>query len=157
CATSADCPNGIGCSMGFCRCAADADCNTSAVGGGFACRAPIAGTPGTANTCQAVYTGTRAGVRVFGDVADRWVSSRPLSNEHTYAVTNVDDDGTIPRPSLTRRNWEQTGLNNFRMNVQGQLRPSDAPDVTARPGGTAMCMSGGVTLSTQICNRGTAP
>src|SRR5262249_23655421 len=150
-------PNGIGCDTGFCRCAADVDCNTATVGGGFACRAPLAGTAGTGNTCQAVYTGTRSGVRVFGDVNDRWVSSRPRWNEHTYSVTNVNDDGTIPRTSQTRRNWEQMGLNNFRMNVQGQLKPSDAPDVTARGGGTAMCAPGGVTLTTQVCNRGTAP
>ena len=157
CATAADCPNAVGCDSGFCRCTADADCNTAAVGGGFACRPPLAGTAGTGNTCQAVFSGTRSGVRVFGDVADRWVSSRPTWNEHTYSVTNVNDDGTIPRTSQVRRNWEQMGLNNFRMNVQGHQRPDDAPDVTARGNGSIMCSASGVTLTTQVCNRGTAP
>jgi len=156
CMTAAECPNGVPCDTGFCRCTQDAQCNTAAVGGGFVCL-PAPGVAGTGNTCQAAYTGTRSGIRVFGDVADRWVGSRPLWNQHAYAVTNVNDDGTIPRTSQAKRNWEQQGLNNFRMNVQGALAPSSAPDATARGGGTAMCSPGAVTLSTEVCNRGTAP
>jgi len=155
CQAAADCPNGIACDVGFCRCTADADCNTTAMGGGFVCRPPTAGTGG--NTCQASNTGRRTGVRVFGDVLDRWVASRPLWNQHAYSVTNVDDYGTIPRTSATKRNWEQPGLNNFRMNVQGELAPELAPDATSQANITASCSASGVVLQTTVCNRGTAP
>jgi len=159
CSSSTDCPNGIGCDQGYCRCTTDANCNTQSVGGGFVCRPKTAGVPGTGNTCQAAFTGKRTGIRVFGDVADRWVASRPLWNQHTYSITNVDDKGNIPRTSQWMRNWEQAGLNNFRMNVQGKLSASAAGDVTAQGGskGTAVCQGNMVQLSTTVCNRGTAP
>lgn len=159
CTTSADCPNAIGCNQGYCRCTGDADCNTQSVGGGFVCRAPTAGVPGTANTCQAAFTGKRTGIRVFGDGADRWVASRPLWSQHTYSITSVDDKGIIPKTSQWARNWDVAGLNNFRMNVQGKVSPSAAGDVTAQGGskGTGVCQGNMVQLSTSICNRGTAP
>lgn len=158
CTASTDCPNGIGCDQGYCRCTADTQCNTASVGGGFVCKPPIAGVPGTGNTCQAAFTGKRTGIRVFGDVADRWVASRPLWNQHTYSITNTDDKGGIPRTSQWQRNWDVPGNNNFRMNVQGKLSSSAAGDVTAPNNkGTAVCQGSTVQLSTSICNRGTAP
>ena len=159
CAGNTDCPNGIGCSQGYCRCTADTECNTQSVGGGFVCRAPMAGVPGTGNTCQAAFTGKRTGIRVFGDVADRWVASRPLWNQHTYSITNADDKGNIPKTSQWLRNWEQPSLNNFRMNVQGKLGASAVGDVTAQGGskGSGVCQGNMVQLSTTVCNRGTAP
>lgn len=158
CSSSAECPNGIGCTEGYCRCTADAQCNTSSVGGGFVCRAPGTGVPGTGNTCQAAYTGLRTGIRVFGDVADRWVASRPLWNQHTYSITSVDDKGNIARTSEWQRNWDVPGYNNFRMNVQGKLSASSAGDVTSpNAQGSGTCEGGGVRLTTQLCNRGTAP
>ena len=90
------------------------------------------------------------GIRVFGDVADRWVSSRPLWNEHTYSVTNVGDDGTIPRTSARLRNWEQPGLNNFHQNVQGTLSPQSTPDLTVRADADAVCRDTGITLTAKI-------
>lgn len=159
CTSSAECPNGIGCDQGYCRCASDTDCNTASVGGGFVCRAPAASVPGAGNTCQAAFTGKRTGIRVFGDVADRWVASRPLWSQHTYSITSVDDKGVIARTSQWSRNWDVPGLNNFRMNVQGKVNPSAAGDVTAQ-GGTrsgAVCQGNMVQLTTSVCNRGTAP
>jgi len=37
-------------------------------------------------------------------------------NQHSYHVTNIEEDGTIPQHELP--NWKQTGLNNFRQNKQ---------------------------------------
>jgi len=45
---------------------------------------------------------TLSGIFIFGDAQSRWVGARPVWNQHTYHVTNVNDDGTIPaheRPS----------------------------------------------------------
>lgn len=157
CMAATDCPNAMPCDNGFCRCTGDMQCNTSASGGGFVCRAPAMGLPGAGNTCQAAFQGKRSGIRVFGDGLDRWVASRPLWNQHAYAVTNVNDDGTIPQTASMQRNWEAMGLNNFRQNVQGKLSPTSSPDLTSRAAGTGTCDGGMVTLSTQVCNRGSAP
>jgi hypothetical protein len=158
CLASTDCPNGLPCDAGFCRCTSDDGCNTAAVGGGFRCLAPPAGVGGTGNTCRAAFTRKRSGVRVFGDVLDRWASSRPIWNQHAYSVTNVEDDGTIPRTSMARPNWDVAGLNNFRMNVQGTPSPQAAPDVTARGAPlSGPCGDLGMTLLVNVCNRGAAP
>jgi hypothetical protein len=62
--------------------------------------------------------GTRGptGIAVIGDVSSNWVRTRRIWNQHTYHVTNVNEDGSIPSPE--RRNWTVPGLNNFRQNVQ---------------------------------------
>lgn len=159
CTGATDCPNAMPCDSGFCRCSGDAQCNVSASGGGFVCLAAPSGVPGTGKTCQAAHTNNRTGIRVFGDGLDRWVASRPMWNQHAYSITNVSDDGAIPRTSSMASNWEQPGLNNFRLNVQGKLGPSSVPDATAKGGGSAsaQCADGKVTLSTSVCNRGSAP
>jgi len=59
---------------------------------------------------------SQAGVRVFGDTAGSWVRTRRVWNEHAYHITNVNEDGTIPKPELP--NWIQPGLDNFRQNKQ---------------------------------------
>ncbi|PRQ05882.1 FG-GAP repeat protein [Enhygromyxa salina] len=53
-------------------------------------------------------------VQVIRDVEDRWIQARRIWNQHTYHVTNVREDGTIPQ-------WEQPNwatLNTFRTNAQ---------------------------------------
>lgn len=59
---------------------------------------------------------SQAGVRVFGDTAGSWVRTRRVWNEHAYHITNVNEDGTIPKNELA--NWTQPGLDNFRQNKQ---------------------------------------
>ncbi len=59
------------------------------------------------------YCSTR-GVRVFGD--PRWVRTRRIWNQHDYHVTNINEDGTVPRHETP--NWLMPNLNNFRQNVQ---------------------------------------
>jgi len=92
------------------------------------------------------------GVKVFGDISNRWVGTRQLWNQHAYSVTNVCDGrdvadmenatcdanenvyGNIPSSQIT--NWTQKTragegdvpfLNNFRQNIQGEGR-FDAAD-----------------------------
>jgi hypothetical protein len=101
---------------------------------------------------------TGYGIVVLKDVLDRWAASRPVWNQHAYAVTHVTDTGGIPRTSAVERNWSTTGLNNFRQNVQGRLQGDGKPDLTA--GGTVgrvECDGTLANVQARICNRGTLP
>jgi hypothetical protein len=102
---------------------------------------------------------TSSGFEVLADPLDRWVSSRPIWNQHAYSVTNVGDRGEIPRSSLMKRNWEQPGLNNFRQNVQGALGKTSLAGFTVELTDlSSICMqSGAVPLTAKVCNRGTNP
>ena len=53
-------------------------------------------------------------VQVIRDVKDRWIQARRIWNQHTYHVTNVREDATIPQTE--QHSWEQ--LNTFRTNSQ---------------------------------------
>jgi len=67
------------------------------------------------------------GVRAFGDPSNKWMKTRRVWNQHTYHVTNVGQDGTIPATEVN--NWLTPGLNNYRMNAQG-AGAFNAPDLT---------------------------
>jgi hypothetical protein len=71
--------------------------------------------------------GPQRGVYVYG--ADNWVATRKIWNQHTYHITNVNPDGTIPAVELN--NWQQAGLNNYRLNTfaPGEPQPLSAPDL----------------------------
>jgi len=101
------------------------------------------------------------GIVVLRDAEDRWAASRPIWNQHAYAITHVLDDGTIPRSSDVRMNWRIEGLNNFRQNVQGDLSALGIPDLTAAEGGDPRevdCEPAGFgVLEARICNRGLLP
>jgi hypothetical protein len=61
-----------------------------------------------------MFGGASPTVQVIRDKMDRWIQARRIWNEHTYHVTNVREDGTIPQfeqPAWTR-------LNTFRTNAQ---------------------------------------
>ena len=53
-------------------------------------------------------------VQVIRDREDRWIQARRIWNQHTYHVTNVREDGTIPQ--FERPSWKF--LNTFRTNAQ---------------------------------------
>ncbi len=53
-------------------------------------------------------------VQVFRDIEDRWIQARRIWNQHSYHVTNVREDGTIPSPEPAH--WSD--LNTFRTNAQ---------------------------------------
>jgi hypothetical protein len=53
-------------------------------------------------------------VQVIRDVEERWVPARRIWNQHTYHVTNVREDSTIPPQELPH--WKY--LNTFRTQAQ---------------------------------------
>lgn len=53
-------------------------------------------------------------LQVFGDAEDRWIPARRIWNQHTYHVTNVREDGTIPQ--FEPPHWQD--LNTFRAQAQ---------------------------------------
>ena len=59
--------------------------------------------------------GLQRGLRVFGDVQDNWVATRPIWNQHSYHITNVTPSGGIPYPETP--SWLHTGT--YRTNQQG--------------------------------------
>lgn len=151
CDADADCPSGTGCAGGLCRCEASAECGDAR---SYACAAPIDGSAALGNVCRASFTEEIVGIRVYQDASDRWVSSRRIWNQHAYFVTNVDEDGTVPRTSMMRRNWSTPGLNDFRRNVQGDLVPLAGPDLTI---GRGACAASTAVLTAEVCNRGAEP
>jgi hypothetical protein len=160
CASDADCAGATRCGrdqrsdgVGRCRCTADADC-----GDGFACRDPIAGASPAGKVCRASHAPTAStGVHVLADAADRWISARPIWNQHAFSVTNVDPAGKVPRTSQWLRNWTQPGLDNFRANVAlDPTAPRALPDVTIRQA-QVTCDPTGPTVTAEICNRGNQP
>lgn len=70
--------------------------------------------------------GTQSGLLVLGEAADRWASARPLWNQHTYHVTNVEDGGSIPRQETA--GWQTR--NTYRQNRTVGANPSAAPDLS---------------------------
>lgn len=73
-----------------------------------------------------VPSDTGQAIKVFQDTADNWVRTRRIWNQHTYHVTNINEDGTVPVGEMP--NWLNGRLNNFRQNVQpGGL--FDAPNL----------------------------
>ncbi len=161
CLANSDCVSGI-CDNGLCRCTTSADCCgdkdvTKCEDFGTKCAVPPAGTPGNGNTCRANHPHGVQGIRVFSDAADRWVRSRTIWNQYSYAVTNVNEDGTIPKTSAWLNNWTQPGLNNFRQNVPGTQNATDIGDLTSQVTASYVCDNGTAILKSPICNRGTAP
>ena len=65
-----------------------------------------------------------ATVRVFSEVDGLWVAARRIWNQHTYHVTNVGEDGSIPLEET--RHWIR--VNTFRTNVQIENGVICAPD-----------------------------
>ncbi|MEM7159629.1 MAG: VCBS repeat-containing protein [Myxococcota bacterium] len=53
-------------------------------------------------------------VQVIRDAEDRWIQARRIWNQHTYHVTNVREDGTIPE--VEPPSWRL--LNTYRTNAQ---------------------------------------
>jgi hypothetical protein len=171
CLANSDCVSN-NCNMGFCRCTTDLDCGNDFKQdpvhprneGGLVCTAPLAGTAGTGNVCRMQHPNPDGaqreedlnGIKVYRDAHDRWASSRPLWNQHAYNVTNINDDGKVPRTSLWKPNYLQKGLNNFRQNVQGAASANELADITGVMDKTNVCQNvkGSIELHANVCNRG---
>ena len=61
-----------------------------------------------------ISSATSPTVQAIRDVEDRWIQARRIWNQHTYHVTNVREDGTIPQ--VESPHWEL--FNTFRTNIQ---------------------------------------
>ena len=73
------------------------------------------------------FWGSQTGIFVIGDLNDTWVSTRQIWNQHSYHITNINDDGSIP---VKEQNSWQTH-NTYRLNLQTNYSPLAAPDLTA--------------------------
>ena len=173
CAANEDCISGS-CVEGYCRCTTNAECGNEWVmdpanwndkPSGMACVPPKAGTPGTGNVCRALFGNITtipeankwfAGVKVYRDKLDRWASSRPMWNQHAYSITNINDDGTVPKTSEWLQNFSDPTLNNYRQNRQGATS-QDLADITGALDAANACVltpDGQVKFKGRICNRG---
>ncbi|MFA9471994.1 MAG: FG-GAP repeat domain-containing protein, partial [Deltaproteobacteria bacterium] len=93
----------------------------------------------------------RGGIEIWEDADNNWVRTRRIWNQHTYSVTNVTEDGQIPR--VPEPNWTRSRLNNFRQNVQpGGL--FDAPDFVVREISRLDCDESQFTLALVVGNDG---
>lgn len=72
-------------------------------------------TPGCPNYTQ--DESLRHGVFVYGDADDRWVRTRRVWNQHSYHITNVGVDGSIPANEPS--SWGPAGFNNYRVSAPG--------------------------------------
>ena len=101
---------------------------------------------------RAPASGGPRGITVFGDAGNNWVRTRRIWNQHAYSVTNVTEDGQIPRDP--EPNWRNTRLNNFRQNVQpGGL--FDAADLQVTAIELGECVASGVLrIAVTVTNRG---
>lgn len=91
------------------------------------------------------------GIEVWEDADNNWVRTRRIWNQHGYSVTNVTEDGQIPRQP--EPNWMSSRLNNFRQNVQpGGL--FDAPDFVVRQIFRTACNDTQYTLAIVVGNDG---
>lgn len=158
CETGADCASAK-CDSGFCRCADDTQCCAAGNAAvcleeGYKCAPPPAGTPGSGNTCRAAHPHGVSGIRVYSDANDKWVNSRMIWNQHGYAITHINEDGTVPKTSDWKNNWDVLGLNNFRQNVPGNANGTATGDATSGASSTYVCDGTGASLVAPICNRG---
>ena len=80
------------------------------------------------------YSGPEQGITVIGDLDESWMPGRPIWNQHSYDITHINDDGTVPASPST--NW--LSYNNFR-----------SGDLAAASGGA---MSDATPQLVEICN-----
>ncbi|MDI3283294.1 VCBS repeat-containing protein [Polyangium sp. 15x6] len=114
--------------------------------------------PATDPIFPAATSQNNHGILILRDEQERWAASRPVWNQHAYAVTHVGNHGEIPKTSSVAINWKDATLNNFRQNVQGDLEALGQPDLTAGGDvGAVKCVGTLATIEARVCNRGTLP
>ncbi|MEO7110754.1 MAG: hypothetical protein ABI183_09975, partial [Polyangiaceae bacterium] len=97
-----------------------------------------------------VYT-PKHGVFVYGDPANKWVRTRKIWNEHAYHITNINGDGTLPKPEDI--SWGPSGLNNYRVSSQGK-GVFNAPDLSVGLAVSTKPCPGGLQLNARVANNG---
>jgi hypothetical protein len=93
------------------------------------------------------------GLEIWSSADDSWVGARPIWNQHTYHISNIEADGRIP---MTEANsWEDH--NSYRLNA-AEYDALLAPDLTAESSAfeVARCGEGTLVVCAQVFNRGEA-
>ena len=164
CQENADCFSG-NCVAGYCRCNSDNQCNWQYDAKGilldeYSCTDPLAPQSiADGKVCRAKHPKgiKRPGFRILRDRLDRWASSRNIWNQHAYSVTNVNENGTVPRTSEWKQNFLDPTLNNYRQNAQGKIAAGYAPDITGRLDQANACVLSAdnrIKIGGTLCNRG---
>jgi hypothetical protein len=93
------------------------------------------------------------GLVVWTDSGNNWVRTRRIWNQHTYHVTNVTEDGQIPR--MEEPNWSNPRYNHFRQNVQ-PAGVFDAPDLVIESIERISCnpSTSTIEIGVTVANRG---
>jgi hypothetical protein len=103
--------------------------------------------------------GYTQGIQVFRDPRARFMPARPLWNQHSYHITNINDD--LSAPTMETGSW--LSWNSYRENVgsASSIPGSLAPDYTAGPSTAVDQRSADCTLAwtlhASLCNRGAGP
>ncbi len=82
--------------------------------------------------CESTFPCCSTGICLYSSATSSWVPTRRIWNQHTYHITNVNDDGTIPL--VESNNWlfpSDAPLNNYRQNLLPERSPLASPDLTA--------------------------
>lgn len=66
------------------------------------------------------------GIRVLESVNDDWMPTRSIWNQHSYHITNINDDGTVPQ--FEQPSW--LTHNSYRLNTFVDRNASDQFDLT---------------------------
>ena len=99
------------------------------------------------------FAGPNRGISIWRDVQDRWAPSRRIWNQHSYSVTNVEEDGRIP--TVPENNWQVVGLNNFRVNTRDDPASAErGVDLTVRGLDWVDACPDHITLRAIVANRG---
>jgi hypothetical protein len=67
------------------------------------------------------------GIRVFQDQNNSWVNTRRIWNQHSYHITNINDNGTVPR--IEQNSWQVH--NTYRLNARPGISATAVADPTA--------------------------
>jgi hypothetical protein len=104
---------------------------------------------------SAAYSGPETGVTVIGDMDGSWMPARPIWNQHSYSITNVNDDGSIPRTPAT--NW--LSYNNYRSGDLAAAAGGAMSDATVELVEicTEQCEAGLLRVVVRIGNGGVQP
>lgn len=96
-----------------------------------------------------------AGIEVFEDRLDNWVGTLPIWNQHSYHVTNVRADGSIPETEPP--NWSTPAANpynSYRRNTQGEQESQCAPDLVPKDLSVDMQACPVLEASVKVVNQG---
>lgn len=89
------------------------------------------------------------GLEIWSSADDAWVAARPIWNQHTYHISNVELDGTIP--TVESASW--SSHNSYRLNAAyGDLLAG--PDLAGGLHGPGECVDGALPVCLEVGNRG---